>query len=280
MKINIITNTFGQNLRQTIALDSWVYLKNKYPDIIQILDFQFYDDPDYSNKREGEIRTIPSLMFNSQKRLGKNARKLPEVYEILQKGSTYCYGEEDYVIFVNSDVILMPRLIEHIIKNKPKAFTSSRLDIAPIDSFERVLNKEVTPVRYECFGSDVFVFSKKFYNQYYELFSTPYFYGSWRWDNVWTALIKLLNPEEPLGVYFPPYAFHIHHGLDSVMKEYPEKSYNENLLQRRPMDKLAYIIYSNYLNDFILKRPDAPTFLKIGQDELSKEIEYFSKYKI
>jgi len=278
MRINIVTNTFGNSNRQEIAIDSWIYLKKIYPDLISIYDLQFIDNP-VADWRE-DIITKNILEESSQTILNKSSKRLPLVSEILEK-SIHLSELDDYIIFLNSDIILMPNIIEYIIKNKPNAMSSSRMDIADIKDFSFVLNKNITPIRYECFGSDVFVFSKKWLmDGHKELFSNRYFYGSWRWDNVWTAWIKLFNPTQPLGVYFAPYAFHIHHGLASVMKDYPEKDHNQKLLDSSFQDRLAFSIYSNYLNKFMLQRLDAPRFLQLAPNELEKEIEYFNSFKI
>lgn len=275
MKINIVTNTFGNYHRQDIAKESWRYLESKYPELIEVHDLQFKH-----NVNAGDSYTKRVLTRHSGNILRDSTKKLPLVSEIL-KESLSLSSKEDYIIFLNSDVILMPNLIEYILNKKPNAMSSSRMDIADVESFQSILNKNVTPIRYECYGSDVFVFSRNWLlTRFQSYFSRDYFFGSWRWDNVWTAWIKLLEPNQPLGVYTPPYAFHIHHGLDSVMKETVEKTYNQKLLDTTPQDKLAFNIYSNYLENYMLKRPDAPRFFQLAPDELEKELAYFNAFKL
>lgn len=278
MKISIVTNTFGEYVRQNVAVQSWLHLKKLY-DNVEIYDFQFYDEKNSKKIVYPQLTTHFWIDKSSQDILPNFTKKIPLVFELLMLGSSLMV-DEDYVILTNSDVILMPKIIEHILKDKPKAFSSSRLDIEEIHSLDPVLNKSIKPIRYECYGSDVFVFNVGWLMTHCEAFRGDYLYGSWRWDNVYTALIKLLGDvEEPLGLHFPPYAFHCHHGLNSVMNEYPEKDWNSKVLDKNPLHKLAFNIHGEYLKN-ILNRSDFPTFLAPAPNELQREIEYYSKFNI
>lgn len=278
MKIGIITNTFGQYTRQNVAVQSWEFLKKTYDDV-KIYDFQFENEANQKEIYYPQLDTRFWLKTSSQDLLPNPTKKLPLVFEILMLGASLM-SDADYLILVNSDVILMPRIIDHILKDQPKAFSSSRLDIEEISTLDPVLNKTIKPIRYECFGSDVFVFNVGWLRKHRASFEGDYLYGSWRWDNVYTAIIKLLgDAEEPLGMGFPPYAFHCHHGLESVMSEYPEKNWNSKILDKNLLHKLAFNIHSEYLKN-VLNRQDYPIFLNPTADELEREIAYYSKFNI
>jgi hypothetical protein len=49
MKIKIITNTFNDYHRQKVAVDSWLHLKNLYPEM-EVINLQFFDEQEqFSN---------------------------------------------------------------------------------------------------------------------------------------------------------------------------------------------------------------------------------------
>ncbi len=276
MKINIVTNTFGRYHRQDLAVESWRRLSmSDFPENVDVVDFQFEDEK--ANPIEYNIETLFVLKHSSKDWVRGGTKKLPLVFEILMRASEM---ECDYFIFTNSDVILMPKLINYIMDNQPNAMAISRMDIKHIESLKAIDEKNIVPVRYETFGSDVFVFNRQWFLDNIALFDANYLLGMWKWDNVYAGLIKILCPETPLGVGFPPFAFHIHHGIGSCTTECPEKQYNEDCMKRHVIHNMAANIMGYYLNNFMRLRSDTPRFLNLAPQELEREIAYFKQFPI
>lgn len=281
MIIRIITNTFGKYKRQDIAVDSWKYLKDHFKNTehqIEIFDLQFRKDE--SQPYEG-VTTVHDLDLSSESVIEKPSKKLPFVNEILMKGFiNENHPVPDYVIFTNSDVIIMPNLIYYIINAKPKAMACSRLDIQDINSFQDVLNENVKAVRYEIAGFDTFIFEKDWLTENMRLFSTPYFLGKHLWDVVWAGYIQIFGDNQPLGNKYPPYCFHIHHGLAAVTTECPEKDWNTKKMKQNPYDTLMNKIISYNLKKNLIQRTPWGAFIQPTPDEQKFENEYFGSLNI
>ncbi len=273
MKIKIITNTFGRYKRQDIAVESWKHLRNMFNSEISvdIVDFQF--EGETPNPYEG-IETRHVLAQSSQDMILLPTKKLPVVTEILHKGMELDY---DYLIFTNSDVIIMPNLIEEIVNRNPKAIACSRLDIQDIDSFDNILQQKITPVRYEIAGFDTFVFQKEWIEEYYwKLFSSKYFLGKHLWDVVWAGYVKVFGDNQPLGNKYPPFCFHIHHGTAAVTTECPEKDWNTAAMKVNKMDIIMNNIMFYNLKKNLIRRTPWGGFINPQPDEISFEQEYFN----
>lgn len=281
MKILIGTNTFGNYHRQTVAIDSWQYLVEQCvtnydaPYSVSLVDIQFRNE-EKTFVKNPFLKTVFPLECSSKDWVDGATKKLPVISDVI-----YSIYEEavdyDYFIYTNSDVIIMPNLLDYILNNQPDAMACSRLDIQNIDSFQSILDQKVTPVRYEIAGFDTFVFKKSWFEKNKdELLRGVYFIGKPLWDVILAGKIKILGDSNvELGNGYPPYCFHIHHGLDSVTTECPEKSWVEDQMKRLPFDHLVHNMMFYHLKNNLIKREPWGSFMKPQKGEKEFEKSYF-----
>ena len=275
MNILLGANTFGNYHRQNIAVDSWIHLREKYG--VKLCNIQFKDEEN-SFKSEYDILDIFSLKRSSKSDIKDNTKKLPYVNDIIS--SLYKEARRDncdYFIFTNSDVIINSNLIRYIKGNKPKAFACSRLDIEEVESFQDILNKNVTPVRYEIAGFDTFVFHVDWYKKHSSLFR-DYFLGKPVWDQVYATMLKIYGGNTPFGNGYPPYCFHIHHGISAVTTECPEQQFNIKNKEDSYLDKLTCKIFDTYLKEYLMHRTPWGSFIKPISNEDQSEQIFFNKF--
>jgi hypothetical protein len=275
MKILIGTNTFGSYKRQDIAVESWLHLKTLYPDNVDLIDIQFKKD-EATFEKKYDLKTVFPLRCSSKTWVHGSEKELPVVADLIV--SIHREAENyDYFIFTNSDVIIMPHLIKYIMEKKPTCMACSRLDIDNIVSFDSVKAQRVTPVRYEIAGFDTFVFEKKWFEKNMdELLRGVYFLGKPLWDVILAGKMKLLGDDTPLGNDYPPYCFHIHHGLDSVTTECPEKTWAEDQMKHSIFDSLAHNIMFTHLKMNLLKRQPWGSFMQLAPNEKEFERNFFN----
>lgn len=277
IKIEIVTNTFGKYHRQDVAVDSWRHLKKMFPDNINLNNFQFEDERNtFVDHYEGVDTSF--RLKNSSKALVKGAiKKLPLVSEIIFAGFKY---DPEYVLFTNSDVILMPHLIEYILKEQPDCMAISRMDIEHIDSFDNILKQDVKPVRYEIAGGDVFVFKRDWFLKYKKHLWSNFLIGAPYFDNALMGLMVIFGEKFKLGNSYPPYAFHIHHGTSSVDTPSVERDHNQKIFEKNPMFQIANNIIFHNLQHNLCKRKPWGAFLQPQKDEQKIQEDFFREMNI
>jgi len=273
MKIVIGSNTFGKYHRQDVAVDSWKYLQSNFD--VDVYDIQFADEKS-TFENPYDLHTIHDLKRSSKSILSKSKKKLPFVNDIISCLSNI---DCDYFIFTNSDVIINNNLIKFIQNNKPVAFGCSRLDIQDVKSFQDILDKKVTPVRYEIAGFDTFVFKKKWYLDHVDLFR-DYLLSMPVWDQVYTTLMKIYGNNDLFGNNYPPYCFHIHHEMNWQQTDSMEKEFNINSNRGSHMDRLMCKIFDTYLQSVLIKRQPWGAFITPVKAEEVVEKEFFNKLKV
>jgi hypothetical protein len=271
MKIKIITNTFNDYHRQKVAVDSWLHLKNLYPEM-EVINLQFFDEQEQFSNFYPDLTTKFLLRQSSQSYLGSSEKKLPLVRDLFNAGVN---EDCEYFITTNSDVIIMPSLIEYIQNKKPDAMACSRLDIEEISSFQSIVDQKVVPVRWEPAGFDTFVFKKEWAVKNKHLFQNPYFLGKPKYDVVWAGYMKIFGDNTPLGNDYPPYCFHIHHGNSACYLECIEKDWNHAILRDEHLDCLMHNIMVLHLKTNLLKRTPWGAFLNIQNEEKQVEKDFF-----
>lgn len=260
------SNIYGNNHRQDVAIDSWLHLNNKHD--VQLYNVQPAENPVINDR----IQTLDVLSRHSGHVTDGN-KELPFVNDIFNAlASVDC----DYFIYCNSDVIVNSNLIKHIKQNEPACVACSRLDIHDIDSFDRVLNKQITPVRYEIAGFDAFVFSKKWYNQHMELFR-DYLIGQPCWDQVYATIIKIYGDGVEFSNKLPPHCFHIHHEQTWQLEDTPEKQFNKKQSQHY-FDRLLCKIFDTYLKSVLINRQPMGLFITPIDNEKQIESNFFNKF--
>lgn len=268
MKIIIGSSTFGNYHRQNIAVDSWKHLANEF-DCVECVDIQLKGEASH----DYGIPSLTALDRHSGDFILDSKRRLPFVNDVLKVILTM---DCDYFIYVNSDVIINGNLIKHIMNNEPGSFACSRLDIQHIDSFSQVLDKKVTPVRYEIAGFDAFIFKRSWMQDNIDLFQ-DYLIGQPHWDQSYATIIKIFGGNEPFGNNYPPFCFHIKHEMTWQLGMSVERAFNCEC-SKRPLDSLSISIFNDYLDRVLIKRQPYGTFINPVENEGELELDFFSKY--
>lgn len=273
MRIAIVTNTFGKYHRQNVAVQSLAHLKNIFPDNLELYNLQFVDEHSTFTDYYPELNTEFKLTVSSKTYQPDSHKKLPVISEILVKG--FSVSQADYVVYVNSDVILLPRLIEYIMKEKPDCMAGPRLDIQNIESFQDVLDEKVVPVRNEIAGYDFFVFEKSWFNQYKKYFISKFVIGKPLFDVDYAGLIVLFGKKYHIANGYPMMALHIHHGTAAVTTDCPERDLNIKTHESNDLFKIANNIMFFNLQHNLCKRKPWGAFLQPQADEQLVQKTFF-----
>ena len=275
MKITIFTNTFNTYHRQDVAMDALQYICTRYKDNLEAFDLQFHDT--ISNY---PFLVSRNVLKDTKKEVGgeKNLPMVSDIFKNSHKITTELNA--DGFIIMNSDVIILPKLIDYLLDNKPKCMAFSRTDIEDVSDFEELLIKGAKFVRTEIAGYDVFYFSREWADDYGHFFEMDYLLGKPLFDNVWAGHIKLVGDNSPLGNDLPPYAVHIHHGISSVTTECPEKTWNEETLKLNALDNISHNVMFYHLKKNLLRRTPFGSFLNVAEGEKEFEKEFFDALNI
>lgn len=276
MKINIIANTFSNYHRQNVAVDSWRNLKRLFPENIEIFNFQFIDEESTYVDHYTDL-TTKFVLSNSQKDIPDAQKKLPFMNEMYSHALEL---EGEYFVITNSDVIIMPKLIEFILNEKPKALPCSRLDIQNIDHFNRIHAQQIIPVRYEIAGFDTFVFEKSWAVDHQHLFADKFLMGKFLYDVIWAGYMKVYGDNQPIGNGFPPYCFHIHHGTDAVTSDCPERDWNHARALSSDLNILMCNVMSFNLTQNLMRRTPYGAFMQQMPNERAIEKALFDNLNI
>lgn len=268
-KIIIGFNSFNPTDRHVVALESWMHLRDN-EHITDVVDVQFAGECNHEH-----VTTVAELDRDSSQFVNKSTKRLPVVRDILDiLANQPC----DYFIFTNSDVIVNKNLIKHINKHKPTAMSCSRMNIKPIESFDRVLSRQIVPTKYEIAGFDTFVFQRDWYLNNRSIFN-EYLVGMPVWDVVYAGMIKLFAGNHPLGNQNPPFCFHVEHDMTwQTDTNAPERVWNRELLKNSHLDKLVFSIFDRHIVDVLIKRQPPGSFMVPNVNEASIEQAYFDKF--
>lgn len=274
MNILIGFNTFGSYKRQNIAVESYKHLATLFPNVVSLLDVQFKDEKNTFSSPYG-IDVQFSLDRSSLDVTTGGTKKLPFVNDII---NALAEKNCDYFIFTNSDVIINKNLIDYILAKKPECMACSRLDIADIDSFES-LKTQIAPVRWEIGGFDTFVFKRGWYEIHKHLFH-DYLLGKPYFDHVYAGLMQCYGDGTPLGNQYPPYCFHIHHGIGSVLQDCPERDFNKGTFENNQLDKfMSKVIHFNLQYNLMRRKPFG-SFLYYDPNEIQFQTLVFKNFNL
>jgi hypothetical protein len=279
MKITIITNTFQKYHRQNIAVESWLYLKALFSDMVDIKNLQFTDEKGIFTNEYENIPTHYILKNSSRTFIPNSFKKLPVFFEMISKGFEISENSE-YIIYVNSDVILLPRLISYIQNHKPDCMAGSRIDISHITSFNDVLEHNVVPIRNEIAGFDFFVFKKGWFQQYEKELNSQFVIGKPLFDVDYAGLMVLLGNNFHIANTYPMMALHIYHGNESVTTECPEKEWNYKVHEDNLLFKIANNIIFYNLQTNLCKRTPWGTFMNPNINEQETQSVFFNTMNI
>lgn len=277
MKILLVVNTFGKHIRQTVAVESWISLKSKFSDNLDILNLQFEDDIGTDVDLYEELSTEFSLKTSSRTYCSDSIKKLPVLFEMLERGFEKL--EYNYIVYTNSDVILLPKLVEYILSERPDCIAGSRLDIEHIESFNDVLENKVVPVRMEIAGYDFFAFERSWFHEYKSYFDTKFVTGKPHFDVIYAGLMIAFGRKYHIANDFPVMGLHIYHGLDSCTTECPEKDHNRSIADNGLFKILCGVVHYN-LQHNLCKRTPWGGFIFPQENESTFQSTYYNTINI
>jgi len=285
MKILIGTNIFGNNPRQYIARESWLHLQKLYPDLIELVAVQFIDEqPDFLSDKKIEyndykLPVIWGLDRSSQSMVTGSTKKIPFIKDILTELCVKASLKSDitHFAYINSDCILTDNFIKHMLSNEINALAISRLDVAPIEKFNDLVNKGVTVLRNEIAGFDMFVFRKEWWGEHGGKFK-DYLIGQPLFDVLYAGLIMLFGGK----IYndsTKPLVCHIFHENTSH-NDTIEKKYNEDIINRYMFEKLVVNMMHYHLQYNLCRRKPWGRFLAPTEDEQIFTERFFESMRL
>jgi hypothetical protein len=264
MKINIGTNYFGDNARQSLARETHSIIQKKHNNV-KVFNIQFEDSLETFNN-DVTIENLHVLKRSSKNILPNYDRKLPFVRDIFDAlAKTDC----DIFVVINSDILITDNLIMYIEKNNIQtATTCQRLDINNITS----LNDQIIGQRFEIAGFDGFIFNKNWYIKNQIIFE-DYLLGKVYFDHAYALLIKIFGDNQKILNYSPTHIAHIFHGHGSHVED-PGNLYNKDIYENSFAKKLYYI-WDNYVHSTLIQRTPHGRFLDVLKNEDNIELAYF-----
>lgn len=278
--IKIISSTFGKHHRQDVAVDSWLHIKKMYPDVVDIINIQFAGEIERENIPYPQLET--KWVLSDSTITTKGTKNLPLVHQMLFWASQQCDENRDDVwfIWVNSDCIILPRMIDTIIKDKPDMKAFSRVDIHDVANFDEILNRGAKFVRMEPAGFDAVVFNDSWYRKNQALFENDFVIGRVLFDVYLAGIARLFgNPKDLLGNDLPPCLVHIWHETTSH-DDNVENEWNKSIVKNSNFVRLVVNIMHYHLQFNICRRKDWGAFLQLGEKEKQFENDYFQTMNV
>jgi hypothetical protein len=276
-KLLLGTNTFGDNIRQTISRDSWIYLKEQNPEVLDLITVQFENEKD----QKFDLPAVFTLTRSSKTEIKSSIKTLPFFWDILYSIYLEAEKREDttHFGFINSDCILTGAFIQYFQNMKEPALAVSRNDIAETSSFEELKRKGAMTLRCEIAGFDLFIFDKKwFFRQLRSLMRGDYLLGVPVFDVIYAGLIKILggeiynDPQKPL-------ICHVYHE-NSSHNETPEKKHNEAVMKKSLLDHLVMNVMFYHLQYNLCHRSPWGRFIEIPEKEKDYTKRFFDAMRV
>ena len=265
-KIAFGVNLFSKSERTTLAVESYLKLKDKYTESIDLYNIQFVNKELKFRNEEG-FKVYHCLEESSQQYIeGHSKKTLPMTKECFDRMSQLNY---EYFIFTNDDIIVSDRYIKFILETNYDCYPASRLAIEPINILSEAV---IVKNHYQVAGFDTFCIRNKWWQDNKKYFPT-YILGHPCWDVHYATLCMQLG-NSTLCNKWPPPTFHQIHNSDWQNKSCPETDYNYKVFWK-PF-KFDSDMWHNYLFNVLLKRPGA-NYCTPHKDELNLEKQYFSK---
>lgn len=262
MKISIGTNIFGNDLKQTLGLQTQAKIKQLFPENVNLYAFQ-------RSKKDVIPDTHQLKLLNRDSRdfVEGGKKSTPCVKDILDGlAETNC----DYMVYTNSDIFFTDKFIKYILNGDYTGYACSRMDIYPVEK----LSDKMIPYRYEIAGQDVFVMKKDWYIKKRHFFK-EYLIGSILYDTALTCILKQHGQNDPIVNDYPVQIAHIHHGWGSGHPS-PENDYNTKLYNSE--DDQLKEPWGWYYHNILIKRPDGFNMFTLYPEEKQIEKEHFNKF--
>lgn len=258
MKVAIAVNTFDTNLnRFKLANQSYEHLDKM--DRVDVYDIQ-------KPGTVGKFKTIDTLARYSSDVVEGSTKDLPFVNDLFNIAADLDY---DYFVVTNADVMISPRLIDHIINNNITAMACSRLDVHPASS----INDDMKPVRWEIAGFDTFCFNTDWYKKNSNLFE-DFILGKPYYDHHYATIMKIFGNNDSFGNKNPALCLHEHHGIAACLNKDVEYRFNENQFNQSKLVQTYKHVWDNYLQKLIQRQPYG-RFLKEINSEDNVEYQHF-----
>ena len=261
MKIALAVNTFNTELNR-FKLANQSYEKLNSYDNVDVFDIQ-------KSGIKGKFRTIDKIERYSNDVIEGSTKELPFVNDLFNITADLDY---DYFIVTNADVMISPRLINHILERDITAMSCSRLDIQPTAD----IKDDMKPVRWEVAGHDTFCFKTDWYKKHSILFE-DFLLGKPAYDQHYAALMKVFGNNDSFGNKNPAFCLHEHHGISAVTTKDIEQEYNLNQYENSELAQTYKHVWDDYLNEVLLKRTPWMSFLNEVNNEESIEKNWFDK---
>ena len=265
-EIAVCTTLHGSNESQTLCLNNLDFLKTLYPNIVPIL-LQFKEDT-VSCPDSIEVRRV--LERSSKDLFTDNKQKLPFVNDLFN--ASYEVGTE-YFLYINSDILVSKKLIDHLLETRPEATAYSRMDTRIPDFSANIRNGfPMQVLRIEPAGFDGFFFDSAWFSKEKHRFHDM-FLGRPAFDNCYGVVMAIHSKN--IWNNRDEYLYHPTH---------PNVSYVEDEMYRFNYEKAngAYKSYMDFwreMEDFTYrKRKDFGTFRQTDAMEILSLIREKEKF--
>lgn len=234
--------SYQEYVRNKIAISSWL-VSSPFVNVILFINQSDYGEqfnlPQEISKIFGNHRVLysPTILTNEE--------NVPYINDWFSRGVNI--STTDFVLFINSDIIIGPHWIERAeqvitllgFKNisifapriefdLPENFSFTNLNLGS-KSFLEEISKYVLNSNYSFYtpnGIDLFLFNKK--KVKFNIHSIPPFLMGWpRWDN-W-IIYHFIQSSETVSFFYFPSCFHMRHLANSRLATHKFFIHNENL---------------------------------------------------
>ena len=259
MKIALAVNTFDTDLnRFKIANQSYEMLDSLKD--VDVFDIQL-------PSAKGKFKTIDTLPRVSRDVVEGSTKDLPFVNDLFNIAADLDY---DYFIVTNADVMISPRLINHIIEKDITALPCSRLDVHPVKD----IKQDMRPIRWEIAGFDTFCFKTDWYKEHSGLFA-DFIMGKPYYDHHYATLMKVFGNNDILGNKNPAFCLHEHHGTAAVTTQDVEQNFNKLQYNNSILAQKYRGIWDEYFKGHLLKRQPWGSFRNEVENETEIELNHF-----
>ena len=221
---------------------------------------------------KGSFKTIDKLQRTARDVIDGATKELPFVNDLF---NIMAEVDSDYFIITNTDIMISPRLIKHILDNDITALPCSRLDVSEPNS----LNDSMIPLKWELAGFDTFCFKTKWYREHSWLFEDFLLGRPW-YDHSYASLMKIFGNNDILGNKNPAFCMHIYHGNDACIGNNPEFFYNEKQYNESQLIGKYKHSWDNFFKDILLpgRAYLHRTYLNEIKNESVIEKQFFANY--
>lgn len=253
--IAIGINVFGNFKRQDLCIESLYRIRDRHPNV-KLYNIQQYGLPE---TQQPYFETIYDRGRTAANTVPGGTQSLPMVRDFFTAlAGVGC----DYFIFLNSDIILTPKIVKLIEDFDFDSIAMSRLAINEIDSLDE---KDITHSHFQIAGFDVWAVKTSWWNANSQHFP-DYVYAVSAWDVDYGARMMVLGNCR-FDTEFPPGCYHIIHEEKSH-DDTPERRHNVDLFFVK--NKILCDVWHNYLFSVIRKRQLlCPNYTKVAEGESS-----------